>query len=303
MKSILLTYMLSSMAWSAEAVSSPVLGLVRDSGELRRLHGIPGSMDLGDAVAIPSDASVITVAARQHWMILQRDEQWFVFDWQRQTMEHLGEPADRVAVSPSGNEAVLFRKDLHRVQVLTNLPHNLQSREHTLSEVESMEHLALSSGGESVAMVTNGRLLLVTRDGNTRELYQSEGITAMTFLPDENALLVADRLQNSVLRVQTGRSAEPLLSSENGLDVPTAIWAGTNGRIAVISAKRELLWTFENGSWDFQTIAGLARMEEMQLRDTLLLLNDTGEPLGIEVFGGAQKTYRLPQPAVTTEVN
>lgn len=295
MKYIVLTLLTGALLWSADGVNTPVVGLLRETEALRALHGLPGALDPGQDIALPEGTTLLGSAPRQEWLLLDRADEWLAFDWQRGTVLALGNAADVTAFSNSGQEAVLVSGA--KVRIITGLPGEARIVEHDLpGGLSKVERVAVDEGAGYVALYGEGRVLLWQPGAAATEPYRSEGILSLSFFPGTNALLVADIHQNAVLRIDAGQSPRQLLGNEDGLDVPSAVWAGSQGRLAVVSGKRGLLWTYDHGEWRWEAIPGMAGVQEMQLRDTLLVTDAAGHPLRLHAFGTEQRSYEVPRP-------
>ncbi len=300
MKYTVLLLIAGAHLWSADAVNTPVVGLLREAEALRPLHGLPGALDPGDGIALPEGATLLASAPRQEWLLLDRGGEQFAFDWQRGTLLPLGPAAEVTAFSNTGHEAALVSGT--KLRIVTGLPTQANLAEYDLpAGLNQVERLAVNEGATHIALYGEGRLLLWQPGSPATEPYRSHGILSLSFIPNSTALLVADLHQNAVLRIDAGQSPRQLLGAEDGLDVPSIVWAGSHGRLAVLSAKRELLWTYDHGEWRFETIPGLASLQEMQLRDTLLLTGAAGHPLRLHAFGTEQRSYEVPRPQIPVE--
>ncbi|MBL8217529.1 MAG: hypothetical protein JNK87_42810 [Bryobacterales bacterium] len=295
MKYTVLLFLTGALLWSADVVNTPVVGLVREAEALRPLHGLPGALDPGGDLVLPEGTTLVSGAPRQEWLLLERTGEWLAFDWQRGTLLSLGHAADLVAFSNSGREAVLVSG--LQLRLVSGLPAQARIVEYEMpGGLGKVERLAVSEGATHIALYGEGRVLLWQPGAAASEPYRSAGVLSLTFMPDSHALLVADLHQNAVLRMDEGQSPRQLLGNEDGLDVPSAVWAGSQGRLAAVSNKRELLWTYDHGEWRWEAIPGVAGVQEMQLRDTLLLTDSAGHPLRIHAFGTEQRTYEVPRP-------
>lgn len=300
MKQLTILILAGIPLWGADAVNTPVAGLVREQAALRMLTGLPGALDLGAAVMLPETATLLRSAPRQEWLLLDRNGEWLAFDWQRGTLFPLGRSADHAAFSNSGHEAVFATGS--KLRVVTGLPAQASIAEYNLPDgIATVEHLAVNDGATQVALWGEGRLIRWEPGGTATEQYRSNGVLSLTFVAGANTLLVADLHQNAVLSIDPGQAARQILGAEDGLDVASAVWAGSQSRIAVVSAKRELLWTYDGREWRFESIPGVTGIEEMQLRDTLLLSGKAAQPLRMHAFGTEQRSYEVPRGQTSDE--
>lgn len=280
----------------AGLVSGPVLGLVPDGGGYRVLRGAPGSLEFGEAVALPSGTVSARVAPRQEWLLIERETGIEAFDWRRgRSLAIKAAKGARAAFSPSGVDLALYDGPSGNLTVFTGLPGEARViREERRGELgEGVNALAVSDGGgEVVALTASGRLLRLAAGGG-EEIHRSDDISSFAFLPGRVGLIVGDRIQNAVLAIEPEAGAwrsRVLLSAADGLDDPDGVWAGAAGRIVVGSYKRGQAWIFDGARWTIENIEGLQSIDELQLRDTLL----AGGSL-VALGSAEQRVYRLPR--------
>lgn len=299
MKTFLSLFVFAGFAAAAELVSGPVVGLIGEGGNVYRvLRGGPGSLELGDAVMLPEGVAKSQVAPRQGWILVEREGALAAFEWQQGRVFDLGlSAADAVGFSPSGHEAAFFYRETARLVVMAGLPAQARIvRDEKRGDLfQDVRGLAVSDGGATVVAYAGSRLLRL-ESAAAVELHVSDDITGFAFVPGSASLLIADRIRNAVL-LAGAEGTRVVLSAEQGLDDPDGVWAGMNGRVAVGSYKRGQVWLQDGGEWRIENIEGLARMEETQLRDTLLL---SGGPVAaLANWNNAeQRIYALPRRVV-----
>ena len=283
-------------------MSGPVLGLVREAETWRPLRGAPGSLALGDHLVVP-DGATAELAPRQQWLLLKRDSGWAAWNWRTGLEAPLPDGVPSLyAFSPAGKELAMYSRGSRRLIVVSGLPNEaMVERDEVRQDLDDAAVLA-TNGLDVVARIGDGRLMLIPQRAAAVSLYNSDELGSIAFVGGGRKLLVADHVGNAVLLIDLSAGQDPttLLSAEMGLDIPDEVWAGEGGRIAVVSKKRQVLWTFDpaSASWAAENIPNLAAAQETQLRDGLMLLRADGSALGFYGWvNSEQRLFPLPTTA------
>ena len=231
-----------------QPVSGPVLGFVADrlSG-VRPILGIPGAATLGSPVLSNSGFRSIVfsrdyalAAAGGGPVVLLRNLQSTVSAVELQAPAGAG----RMALSPSGDAAVLYYPQTQSVAVLTGLPQspavswNLEAQ----SLAPGLAALAVSDGGGAVLIATAGEpssVWLLAPDGGSRFLSYVTAAPSLAFLAGNHDVLIADGTLSTVALVRDAAGQAQLTQiggPAEGVSHPVAVAAG-KGRVLVANAE------------------------------------------------------------------
>ena len=283
----------------------PTIGLLANAegNTITEVQGVLGAISVSEEVALVS--AEVRIAPRQEWILLKRLQGYVAYDWIRSREINLPiQGADKVAFGPSGNDLAAVWYADRRLVVLSGLPEapTVIRDEHRGEISELMRALSTNDGGRVVVAVSaEGRMWKMPVEQSSTEIYQGGDIPSLAFVPEGTALVFADTSENSVFSIDTGSYgavARVLLSGTDGLDRPDAVWAGSQGRLAVLSEKRGTLWCFDValGKWTLEDVPAAISIEETQIRDTLLLKRTVGEaPLLYRWGSGEQHLFVVPQ--------
>jgi hypothetical protein len=220
-------------------IAGPQLGLVfdRESGQLRRVIGLPGAASFGAAV----DSGVPLVQAAPS---PQQDSALGVTTEGRVVRILAGNPAqplevpaapDRIVYSPGGNMAALLYAEAGSIAVVR-------------MATGAARNVGLVGGDGAVgpfAVADDGTLLVTTSAGAVL-LFEEEGMrlagavrraAAAVFFPGSRDALVADDGDDQVFLLRDGGFA-PIAGSAIGVAGPVAVETTGGGRRAVIANAR-----------------------------------------------------------------
>lgn len=229
-----LTIALAGLLHAAEAnLGGPTLGYVYDPNQAaaRVVTGIPGSSNLGAAIATGIQGAVISPA--HNFLLATGEEQRVVLvttpDGIRKPLPDLLSAPDLIVLSPKGSAAVLFHSDGFRAQLVRGLPSNPEIAG-DFTTYAGAARLAISDDAERLLQVTSGGdVYSFTPDGNSRRLNVSKILTA-AFLGDRREALLVQEESGAILESE---------ESKEIARVPDAsgIVAFSNNRKAVVVSK------------------------------------------------------------------
>jgi hypothetical protein len=233
-------------------VSGPVLGFVSDdSGGIRPILGVPGAAILGrstrplvrpEGVAFsPGRDYALALLLPDHRAALLRGLRTGA------TVVDLEVPpgAGRVAISPSGDAAVLYYPERQSVAVIAGLPDSPSlswSRE--APYLSTLASLAVSDGGGAVlvaAAVDQSAVWLISSDGAAQVVSYVAAAPSLAFLAGSRDALIADGGANTVTLARQAEGPIQLTQiggAAEGVSRPVAV-AATAGNHSVLVANSE----------------------------------------------------------------
>ena len=242
-----------AQAQVVQPIAGPVLGFSVDrSAGIRPILGIAGAATLGQPVISDTGLEGVTLAPARDYALalLASGREVVLVKNLRATagasvLDVAPGPA-RIAISPSGDAAVLFYDETARVQVLSGLPESpavLWSLD--LSGLSgSPAALAVSDGGGAVLVAPAGEpasVWLATPDVGQRFLYSVAGSPSLTFLVGSLDAAIADGTAGAVVLVRdpAGQPQVTQIGGQaEGVSHPVAIAAAQdNTRIFVANAQ------------------------------------------------------------------
>jgi hypothetical protein len=269
-------------AQNVQRIDGPVLGFsVDQTAGIRPILGLPGAATLGPAVISAEGLDGVTLSPARDYALalLARGREVVVVKNLRATagasvLDVAPGPA-RVAVSPSGDAAVLYYAETARVQVLAGLPESpAVSWSLDLAGLSGVPAaLAVSDGGGAVLVAAAGEpasVWLATQDVGQRLLYTAAGPASLTFLVGSLDAAIADGAAGAVVLVRdpAGQPQVTQIGGQaEGVSQPLAIAAAQdNSRIFVANAQPAGVVSLSLTGGDPATqpcackIAGLERM-------------------------------------------
>ena len=234
----------------AQPVGGPVMGFVTDrlSG-VRPILGVPGAASLGLPVLpnsgfrsiafSPSRDYALALVARGRQTVLLRNLKSSVAAIELQAPPGAG----RMAISLSGDAAVLHYPETQSVAVLTGLP---QSPAVSWSlEVPALAGgltaLAVSDDGGAVLIATAGEpssVWLLAPNGSSRFLSYVAGAPSLAFLAGSHDVLIADGALSTVMLVRDANGQGRITQiggRAEGVSRPIAVAAAADGRRAFVA--------------------------------------------------------------------
>ncbi|MDZ4796637.1 MAG: hypothetical protein SGI92_00640 [Bryobacteraceae bacterium] len=307
MRLIALLFVAALAGYSADYLAGPVSGylLLKDSGSLRVIQGLPGAAILGASVN-PSEKLLLRAVSAD--------------------ADIAAGLLDGVPVLVHGLRAGSYRTT--NLTGLTSSPDLLAARGQYAAVYSSADRKllwienALSAepvitvvlDGEQVSAVAvnaTGRLLAVTTDSSGTTLLQSQrgaslarvahfnGTVAISFADGENALL-ADYSRNEVLSLSPSGHLRLVASERDGLNGPVAV-AFRNGVTYIANAGSRTLHILEAGQVEVIDLPLTPDRLELVAPDGAWRLND-GAPAVQYLFDPARRsTFFIPAESATNE--
>ena len=230
----------------SQPVSGPVVGFVADrlSG-VRPILGVPGAATLGlpvlrdsgfQSIALsPSRDYALALVARGRQTVLLRNLKSSVVD----AVELQAPPgAGRMAISLSGEAAVVHYPETQSVAVLTGLPQSpaVSWGLEAPALAGGLTALAVSNDGGAVLIATAGEpssVWLLAPDGGGRFLSYVAGAPSLAFLAGSHDVLIADGALSTVMLVRdaTGQGQVTQIGGQGeGVSRPIAVAAAADNR-------------------------------------------------------------------------
>ena len=240
-------------AQDVQRIEGPVLGFsVDQTAGIRPILGLPGAATLGPPVISATGLDGVTLSPARDYALalLARGREVVLVGNLRTTagasvLDVAPGPA-RLAISPSGDAAVLYYAETARVQVLAGLPESPSvSWSLDLSGLSgSPAALAVSDGGGAVLVASAGEpasVWLATQGVGQRFLYTAAGSPSLTFLVGSLDAAIADGAAGAVVLVRdpAGQPQVTQIGGQSeGVSHPLAIAAAQdNSRIFVANAQ------------------------------------------------------------------
>ncbi len=242
-----------ALAQDAQRIDGPVLGFsVDQTAGIRPIMGLPGAATLGPPVISAEGLEGVTLSPARDYALalLARGRAVVLLKNLRSTagaavLDVAPGPA-RIAISPSGDAAVLYYAETARVEVLAGLPESpAVSWSLDLSGLSGVPAaLAVSDGGRAVLAASAGApasVWLATQDLGQRFLYTVAGSPSLTFLVGSPDAAIADGAAGAVVLVHdpAGQPQVTRIGGQaEGVSHPVAIAAAQdNSGIFVANAQ------------------------------------------------------------------
>lgn len=230
-----LTFALAGLLHAAESnLSGPTLGYVYDANQAaaRVVTGIPGSSNLGAAIATGIQGAVIS-PAHNYLLATTGEEKSVVLvttgDGIRKALPDLLSGPDLIVLSPKGSAAVLFHSEGSRAQLVRGLPSNPEIAG-DFTTYAGAARLAVSDDAERLLHVTpEGDVYSFTADGNSRRLSVSK-IVAAAFLEDRREALLVQEESGAIIESEEMKEIARVPGA-------SGVVAFSNNRKAVIANK------------------------------------------------------------------
>ncbi len=231
-----------------ESLSGPLLGVIHESNfGLRLLFGVPAAARLGNGPEM-SDVSRIlaTSATRRYALGLTKDGRLHMVRWTTEgwLSSRLPVPggAIRIAVSPSGNAALLVYGATGNVVAMTGIPENpgILWRNRLTGLPANLGDLALSDDGE-VALAGVGSdgghfLARITATEGWRSIGPLEGSALIGFQPGTHDAAVIETAANRAsLLSGAGARWIPVAGQDQGVSNPVAVAFTADGKRLLVA--------------------------------------------------------------------
>ena len=290
----------ASVAFCADSkLQVPVMGFVARSSPItvQPILGVPGSVVLGPAIALPEGVSKLAIAPGQAFGLTEAadaNEARLI----TLTSESASSPQaisgafahwDRIAFSGSGGWAVLYSGASKQAQVVSGLPSQAAvDRTVDLSSLGDvpLTAIAVSDDGQSVLAGqsdgTSGAIWLYAAGKDPRKLSNAGSPSMLKFLPGSQDVLVADQALKQVL-VLSGSDLRVVAGEAQGLTAPVDM---------EMSADRKQVWIadgaglfsvqLDSSTVSFQaTPYAPASLNRSSAKTVFLLLGQDGDSSGL----------------------
>jgi DNA-binding beta-propeller fold protein YncE len=240
---------ISGLLAQTSTLAGPRTGFVIDpaSGAIRPVQGILGGATIGPTVQAGVSLAGRAVSPRGDYILAVEAETlgiWIVQPGQAAApVSGVMRAADRIATSPAGSHAVLFKADSARLEVLKGLPATpAVDREVDLSALPgSLSALAVSEDGATVlaavAGPSGGFVYRIAGQGITLPLFPLSRVSAMAFSSRGDAA-IADAGSNTAWLIRDAAGAAnvmPLAGQNEGVDAPVGIAISEDGAAAYVA--------------------------------------------------------------------
>jgi hypothetical protein len=306
--------------WSDETggIAGPSLGVLFDSqaGGLRRVMGIAGAATIGECFATAPSITQAWVSPFEDYALAETtagtELMLLLLDASGVRVTPLGVAAgfDRVALSPTGASAVLYRRDRHVLQVVTGLPGAPAAR----AEVDisilpiALRSLAVSDDGLVLVGVLErerGAVYLVNREGTIGAAAAVGDAADIAFLRGSRDAVVADRRLDRVLLLRNLESAPEtvtLAGAQEGIARPIGVSASEDGRrIFVVNrgaATITVIDSDQGGTRQLPCPAQPSGLFRLGRGDLFRLTDVSGEPLLVlDGSGDVPRVVFVPPPS------
>jgi len=233
-----------------QPVRGPVLGFVFDrAAGVRPILGVPGAATLGrpvmsnlgfeSVVFSQTGGYALALLARGRGVALLRD----LSSSGQATELPVAPGAARVAISPSGDSAVLYYQETQTVQVLAGLPDapsiawNMQAP----CLAEGLAALAVSDEAGAVLVAAAGDqtpVWLLAPDVGCRILFHVSSSPSFTFLTRSFDAWIADGGASSVAllrNVKSGAQVTQIVGAAEGISHPVAVAVSADNRRVLVA--------------------------------------------------------------------
>lgn len=273
------------VSWIALAVSlpgqstlsGPSLGFVfdPDAKGIRPILGIPGAASLGKpldlgivvvkAAISPQEDYVLAFSSDASLLLVRSDSGSISTD----TNANVPGIPDLIAISPSGQSAVLFYRQMSKLQVLTGLPKSLSVQQTIdISGLpNSLDTLAVTDDGKSVLAgfpenmtpgAQSGQVFIIPADGTApRSILALGHASAITLLNKSSDVLVTDDAQSTLYRIAdvTGAaSPSQVFGPEAQIMGPFAVQPSLDNQKYFVAAQSGKIVVIDTGGADRVTL-------------------------------------------------
>ena len=288
-------------AQTTAPIRGPFLGYVFDRGAgLRPILGIPGAASIGEPIVANAGIATAAVAAERNYalVIAGDDRSPMLIDTESgelRAIPDVGPGVDRVVLSPSANAAILYRKDLNRVDVITGLPGNPSLAWNSDLTAEPVA-LAVADDAEELMATDAMSVIRINRSGDKRQILGGD-IASVAYRRQSRDVLIAERLGRLLLINDSGDQTTLFTADRDSFGDPIAV-SSDRRRAYLASQSRIAIVPLEVGAADIVecscSISVLDRMEGesvfrlTELGSGPLWLLDGTRVVFVPAAGGAQ---------------
>ena len=234
-----------------EPVSGPLIGYVWDPSALgvRPILGVSAAASMGAALYADSGYSAAVISQLRRYALLTNKEGQTVLvtlpNGEPQTLVNQRSALQKLALSPSGNAALIYASDLSTLTLIQGLPGTPRPQTITLPGSAAAERAVVGDTGLILIATkqADGTSLVrsVTPSGSTATVITAGQLGGFAFLPHSTNALIADAAQNAVL-LASGLGGTPGISRvaglADGIAEPMAVAASADGRWAVVANRQ-----------------------------------------------------------------
>ena len=300
--------LLAGQTLPAPSLRGPVMGWVFDAGAgaVRPVWGVPGASLLGDALPSPALSGAAVSPRQDYALVTDAEGATGVIRLPEGTLAPLtgaiGSPS-RVALSPRGEAAALFRAEGNALQVATNLPGaaSMAMRPYPAG-APAPAALAVSDDGEAVLAAYDETLVLLDKEGG-RPLAVPGAVVALSFRAGTHDALAATAGGEVWLIAAADANARyrRLAGPQEGVSAPLAVEFSRDGARAFIAGAGgatavDLATGAATAIACRCTPTGLVRLDG----DSLFLLTALKPTILMDGSGAAPRTWLVP-PSATEE--
>ena len=249
-----------SLALVAKAGWLPVTGYVTDSrtGTLRPINGLPGASLLGPPLSLPFTIDQAQVCASKDFAIAVESSEskqvWLIRGLRSGDVTAAkldGASADRIRLNAPCSAALLYSQTSATAQFLTGLPDQPSLSDPILAgSIGTMAAMELSSDAGTALIsfsdpAAGGVYLLIPSAFGPAKIATAVQPVAMSFLNNDQDAVVADGATGEVFEIrgiQTDKTRQPLLSSEDGLQHPAGVRVIGNRTLFVADAGANVIF-------------------------------------------------------------
>jgi hypothetical protein len=238
-----------------QSVAGPTLGYVWDStaSAVRIVAGVSTAASLDRALYTGVyQAGYISQLKRYALLINKQGEIYLVTlpgGEPRKISDQLS-ARQQVALSPTGNQALVYGTDLSSLTWIQGLPNNPNLVTINLPGSTTANRAAVSDSGLALIAGTqvdgSSRVQSVTPTGSTANILTTGQLGGLAFLPRSTSALIADASQNNVLLASglDGSASMSLIAgAADGIAQPAAVAASADARWAVVANRQNLTVT------------------------------------------------------------
>lgn len=289
----LLALSTSLSAQTDTPIRSPRIGYVYERGAgLRPILGVPGASSFGDTISIEADLQTAQISPEQDYAVaLAGSEKAAVIidlpSGRLRSIDGILSGVERIALSPSGTSAVLYRTDAHRIDIVTGLPAN-PARAWSRDLIEEPVALAVRDDGEEVLMAGAASVLRISRDGDQRHIAGAEVFSA-TYLRQSADILIAER-SGRLLALRDSGEQPVLFTAEPGSFGDFVALAADSQRAYVASSSRVAAVPLSPGTAEvFDCACSITALERMSSAGVFRLTEPNSGPLWL--FDGTRIVF------------
>jgi hypothetical protein len=231
-------------------ISGPFLGFVFDpqASGLRPIVGTPGASLMGDPLDPGTRIGRAEISPRQDYALVSIGDEIRVLRFGDRSLRTLPDAAaDRIAISPSGRAAVLYRRETNSFQVFASLPDSIATARMTrlMDRGAGLTAIAVSDDGLALLAAfsdgVSGGVFVVGAEGDARLIQPARRASAIAFLANGHDALIADASEDKLWLVRdvAGSSNALLIAGErDGVAGPVAVASSADNQRALVANSR-----------------------------------------------------------------